>query len=421
MTAAPEHVDALVEHLFRHKAGQMVAALTRCFGPHNLQLAEDVVQETLLQALQQWAYRGVPENPGGWILAVARNKALDLLRRESSFRLKVELLGRRIEDDSRPAPDLSLADPLGDDQLTMIFMCCHPALPREARLALTLKTVGGFGVPEIARAFLVPEATLAQRLVRARRFIRERQVRFELPPPAELAQRLESVLDVLYLMFNEGYKANEGEGLVRHDICAEAARLCSLLAAHPAGDRPQVHALLALILLQASRLQARIDAEGNLLLLSEQDRAQWDQGAIRAGIYHLERSASGDALTAYHLQAGIAACHATARSYEDTDWVSILHYYNELRVVNSSPVVHLNWAVALAMVKGPQAGLQALDAIRAHPQLKHYYLLPAAYGALLERDGQRQQAIAAYREAIALAGNETERRFFLRRIERYTK
>lgn len=392
----------------------MVATLTRLFGPHHLELAEDMVQETLLQALQQWSYRGVPDNPGGWIVTVAKNKALDFLRREANFQNKLE----RIFEDAGTSADFDTAfdDPLGDDQLTMMFICCHPALPKEARLALTLKTVGGFGVSEIARACLMPDATIAQRLVRAKRLIRERPIPFELPAERELPERLESVLEVLYLLFNEGYKANEGESLIKQEVCAEAVRLCSLLAAHPVGDRPTVHALLALMWLQASRLATRLDAEGNLLLLSEQDRSQWDQRAIHAGLFHLQKSAAGETLTEYHLQAGIAACHAAARSYEETDWVSILHAYTQLMKLNPSPILTLNWAVALAMVQGPEAGLAALARIQDHPQLQRYYLLPATFGEFYARSERQAEAIVAYRTALSLTTNEAERRFLLKKI-----
>lgn len=369
-----------------------------------------MVQETLLQALQQWPYRGVPDNPGAWIVAVAKNKALDFLRREASFQNKVDKFSEHAGE------PVGFDDPLGDDQLTMMFICCHPALPKEARLALTLKTVGGFGVSEIARAFLMPDTTIAQRLVRAKRLIRERPIPFELPPERELPERLTSVLEVLYLLFNEGYKANEGESLIKQEMCAEAIRLGLLLAAHPAGSRPVVHALLALMLLQASRLAARMDGEGNLLLLSEQDRSLWDQRAIHAGLVHLEQSAADEVLTEYHLQAGIAACHAAARSYKETDWPFILHSYTQLRAINPSPILTLNWAVALAMVQGPAVGLAALARIQDHPQLRRYYLLPATFGELYARSGRLEEAITAFRQALSLTSNEAERKFLLKKI-----
>lgn len=416
-------VSHLVSHLFRHKAGQMVSTLTRLFGVEHLQLAEDVVQETLLQALQQWPYRGVPDNPGAWLAAVARNRALDVLRRESTLRTKLAMLDEPTQyaglaSEQQTGAESFLDDPFGDDQLTMMFLCCHPSLSREAQVALTLKTVGGFGVSEIARGFLVSEETVAQRLVRAKRKLREEPLPFALPAADEWAERLEAVLQVLYLLFNEGYTAYQGENLVRQDLCAEAIRLCSLLAGHALGSLPKVHALLALMLLQASRLDTRVDAAGNLLLLAEQDRSQWDREAIQGGLYHLERAGAGDELTEYHLLAGIAACHAVAPSYETTDWRKILFYYDSLILINPSPVIALNRAVAIAMVQGPHVGLSALDEIKHRPELHNYYLLPATYGELYERIGEYERAAACYREALACMGNEAERRFLLRKLGR---
>lgn len=301
----------------------------------------------------------------------------------------------------------------------MMFLCCHPSLSREAQVALTLKTVGGFGVSEIARAFLVSDETIAQRLVRAKRKLREIPVPFALPPSDELAERREAVLQVLYLLFNEGYSAGEGEDLVRRDFIAEAIRLGSLLAGHDLGNRPEVHALLALMLLQASRWETRVDTAGNLLLLADQDRAQWDRQAIQAGLIHLQQAGLGNEITEYHLLAGIAACHAVAPSYEKTDWQKILFYYDSLMTIHPSPVVALNRAVALAMVRGPRAGLAALDEIKSSPELRNYYWLPATYGELFERLGEHERAASCYREALRYMGNETERRFILKKLERH--
>src|SRR4051812_24433123 len=325
-------VPRLVDHLFRREAGRMVAALTRVFGAENLALAEDVVQESLVQALRTWPFRGVPENPRGWLMQVAKNRALDLLRRDTSLARKADAIR---DWTSSLAPD----DPQGegmDDQLRMIFICCQPAVPREARVALTLKTVGGFGVPEIARAYLAKEATIAQRLVRGKGKTQETGPPFEVPPPAELPAALDSVLEALYLMFNEGYAASAGEDLVRQDVCAEAIRLARLVAEHPSLDVPKAHALAALLLLQAARNPARVDSEGNLLLLSEQDRSLWDGAKIAAGFHHLDRSARGSELSAYHLEAGLAACHVAPGA---TDWPHILTLYDDLLALKPSPVV----------------------------------------------------------------------------------
>lgn len=408
-----EQVKDLVDHLFRHKAGQMVATLTRIFGVENLELAEDVVQETLIKALRQWPYRGVPENPGGWLMQVARNQALDVIRRQMNFRNKLAAL---VDQENGDAPEVSFDDPLGDDQLTMMFICCQPALSPESQVALTLKAVGGFGVPEIARAFLTSEATIAQRLVRAKRQIREQGVAFELPPAEELSERLNSVLSVLYLLFNEGYSAQHGEDLIRRELCAEAIRLGLLLAAHPLGGQPKIHALLALMFLQASRLPARVDAEGNLLILAEQNRSQWDQEMIQRGLHHLERAMAGNELSLYHLEAGIAATHASAPTYDDTDWPAILGYYDELMAMTPSPIIALNRAVALAMVQGSEAGIAELETIKDSPQLKGYYLLPATFGEWYERSGQADKAKAYYRQALEMTANEAERRFLGRKL-----
>jgi RNA polymerase sigma-70 factor (ECF subfamily) len=412
-------VNQLIEHLFRRQSGQMVSTLTRFFGPENLDLVEDVVQETLLKALQQWRFRGVPENPAAWILQSARNQAIDVLRRQSVFRGKQKEIVARIEDEWKPElPDsrVRLNSELKDDQLRMMFTCCHPALSREARVALTLKSLCGFSVAEIARAFLSEEATVAQRLVRAKRKMREEKLPFEVPKGGELRERLDSVLDVLYLFFNEGYSAHHGENLVRAELCAEAIRLAGLLAEHPAGDTPKVHALLALALFQGSHLPARVDSNGELLLLNEQNRKLWDQNLIHLGLRHLEKSASGDELSEYHLQAGIAAAHAIAPDYASTDWRQILSYYDLLVDIDHSPVVALNRAVALAMVDGPAAGIAALDRIRSLPPMKSYYLLPSTYGEFYLQMGERETAASHYNQALQLVGTEPERRFLLRRI-----
>lgn len=387
----------------------MVAVLTRILGPAHLDLAEDVVQEALAQALRTWPFRGVPQNPAAWLVQVAKNRALDALRRDASL---ARLAPKEEEIRSWAAsPDEPGREDL-DDQLRMIFICCQPAVPAEARVALTLKTVGGFGVPEIARAFLVKEATMAQRLVRAKHRIRQAKLPFEVPPPRELPAALDSVLEVLYAMFNEGYSTHQGEKLVRRDICLEAIRLVRLVVDHPALDTPRTHALAALLHLQCARLAARVDAEGNLLLLSEQDRSGWEKEMIAAGFRHLDRAARGDQLSAYHLEAGIAAVHASAASDRETDWPHILRLYDALLEIKPSPVVALNRAVALAMVEGPEAGLAALAPIL----LDDYYLLPATQGELYARAGRREEAAEAFRRALGMVCPEPVRRRLAERL-----
>jgi RNA polymerase sigma-70 factor, ECF subfamily len=420
-------VGELVDHLFRHSAGQMVATLTRMLGPQNLSLAEEVVQDALVRAIEIWPHRGVPENPRAWLMQVARNRALDCLRREATQARKAGVLAA--EPMLAPAPmarmapmgPMSPANPLdpeapeANDSLVMILMCCHPALAREAQVALTLKTVGGFSVDEIARAFLLRPATVAQRLVRAKRLLRERRVAFELPARG-LGARVDRALETLYLMFNEGYAATAGDDLVRSDLCGEAVRLAAILAEHPATSLPEVHALLALMLFQASRLPARCDAEGALVLLADQDRRLWDRALIGRALGHLERCATGRRATAYHLEAGIAACHAMAPSYAATDWTQILALYDDRLALAPSPVVVLNRAVALSMVEGPRAGIAALAEVAADPRLRDYYLLPATLADLWLRCGEHQAAAAHYRRALELSCSEPERRFLLRRL-----
>jgi RNA polymerase sigma-70 factor (ECF subfamily) len=402
-----------VDHLFRHQAGQVVATLTRLLGPRHLGLAEDVVQEALLKALRHWAYCGVPENPAAWLMAVARNHALDLLRRDARLRDRQAALVREYGGVSLLEADTG--DDLRDDLLRMMFICCHPAIPREAQVALTLKTLGGFGVPEIARAFLTKEATIAQRLVRAKRAIRQQNLPYAMPEARDLPARLDAVLDALYLLFNEGYGATHGETLVRDDLCAEAIRLTTILAAHPAGDVPKVHALLALMLLHAARLPGRTDDAGDFLTLEAQDRTRWDRALIATGMRELLRAACGNELTAYHLQASIAACHATARTYAETDWPRILAAYDDLMARAPSPVVALNRAVAMAMVRGPEAGLAELETIRAMPGMAAYSLFHATRATFRAHTGDNDGARTAFTDALARAWTEPERRFLRRK------
>lgn len=413
---APNDVPQLVDHLFRHQAGQVVATLTRVLGAHNLQLAEDVVQETLIKALGQWSYHGVPINPQAWLVRVAKNHAVDILRREQRFSSAQAADLELVDSASDVSIDL-LENELYDDQLRMMFTCCHPALSREVQVTLTLKTLGGFGVSEIAGAFLTNEATIAQRLVRARRTLRESRLPFAVPEKHELSNRLAAVLDVLYLLFNEGYSAHRGEDLVRDGLCAEAIRLTTLVAAHPIGDLPEVHALLALMLLQAARLPARRDALGDIVLLEEQDRTCWDQTLIVRGLLSLQRSATGSELSAYHLQAGIAACHVSASSFATTNWQRILNQYDSLIALNASPVIALNRAVAIAMLHGPDAGLAELERLANEPSLRNYALFHATCAALWQQSGDLERAATWYRTAHELSENEPERRFLQRKLD----
>jgi RNA polymerase sigma-70 factor (ECF subfamily) len=412
-------VRELVEHLFRHQAGQMLATLTHVFGLEHLDLAEEVVQDALLQALRLWPFDGIPDNPQAWLIRAARNKALDVLRRQGVFRSKEQELEQRLKErqERQDVAEVPQAGELEDEQLAMIFVCCDPALPAEARVALTLKAVSGFSVPEIARAFLSEEPTIAQRLVRAKRRIREAGITLALPSLAEIPRRLDSVLAVLYLLFNEGYGAHTGENLVREDLCGEAIRLTQLLASRPDTGQPKVHALLALFYFQAARLGTRVDGEGNLLLLAEQERRQWDQMLLALGVDQLEQAAQGDELSEYHLQAGIAAIHATSPSFDETDWPRLVELYDQLLELAPSGVVALNRAIALSMVEGPECALASLDELSAEPGMKNYYLLPAVRADFLRRLGRDGEAEACYREALTYPCTEPERRYLLRRIE----
>jgi RNA polymerase sigma-70 factor (ECF subfamily) len=400
----------LVEHLFRRQAGRMVAYLTRLLGPAHLDLAEETVQETMLRALQTWPWQGVPENAPAWLFRVAHNAAIDAIRRR---RLAAEKEEQAVAELARSAARLSGPDPdldeqLRDDELRMIVMCCHPGIPRDAAVALSLKTVGGFGVREIARAFLADEAAIAQRLVRAKRLIRDRSLTLDMPAGPDLPPRLDAVLDVLYFIFNEGYAALEGDALIRHDLCGEALRLGRLVAASSLAE-PRVHALVALMALQAARTPARVDSLGDLVLLDDQDRSLWDQRLIAIGFHHFDRSIEGDAVTQYHVEAAIAATHARAGD----NWPIILDMYDDLMALNPSPVVALNRAVAIAKVHGPE---RALAALPEHPKLRSYHLYLAVRGHLLQQLGRLAEAADAFRAALECQCSEPERRFLARKL-----
>lgn len=404
------NTEQLIEHLFRHESGRMIATLTRIFGSEHLQLAEDVVQETLIKAMQQWSYNGIPNNPTAWLIQVAKNKALDTLRRDKTLESKLAIIGEndpfKIDFDS----------PIHDDQLAMLFMGCHPAFSQDMQLALLLKTVSGFSVSEIAQLLFTSEATIAQRIVRAKRKIREQGIKFTLPSSDEFAERLDAVLIIIYVIFSEGYKAVAGEQLTRQYLCTEAMRLCRLLLKHPQGNQSITHALMALMLLQASRLEARM-RDNQLYLLSEQDRSLWDKQLIREGLYHLEQS-QGDRLTHYHLEAGIAACHATAETYEATDWGQILSYYNQLLALQDSAIIALNRLVALAMTDAIREAFAELQELEG---LEDYYLYHATYADFASRLGDTETAIAGYERALKLTSNQVEARFLQNKLAEIIK
>jgi RNA polymerase sigma factor (sigma-70 family) len=416
---ASQEVSGIVEHLFRHEGAKMVAILTRIFGIEHLNLAEDVVQEALVRALQTWPFYGVPKNPSAWIMRASRNLALDVVRRRKVFQNKQAEIIRLMDRDSASLDEAIFSeDEISDDRLRLMFVCCHPAIPPEAQVALALKTLCGFSVTEIGHAFLTTEAAIAKRLTRAKQKISQGRIPFEIPAGTELAQRLDNVLQSLYLLFNEGYKASSGENLVREELCEEAIRLTELLVAHPAGNQPKTHALLALMLLNAARNRTRLDNEGNLLRLQEQNRTRWDKSMIVRGMFHFAQSAAGDELSEYHLQAGITACHCAAKDYESTDWQKILSLYDRLIEFDQSPVVALNRAVAIANIRGPKAGLQAVRSVRGLKKLNSYYLLYAVLGEFEMQSGNLQTAAEQFRKSFELAGTKSERAFLLKRLER---
>ena len=413
MAAGHGDIPARVAEVFRRESARVVASVLRIV--RDLDVAEEVVQEAFAQALDRWPSAGMPERPGAWLLTTARRRAFDHLRRVRRAGARADaleyeaVLGARDE-----TPDVLDPDAIPDDRLRLIFTCCHPALADDSRVALTLRLVGGLSTAEIARAFLVPEPTIAQRLVRAKRTIRDRALPYEVPEGAELSSRLPAVLAVVYLVFNEGYAAHTGATLMRDDLCQEAIRLGGMLAELMAGE-PEVLGLLALMELQASRAAARTDADGQLVLLAEQDRARWDRARIARGLACLEGAGPLDAAGPYRLQAAIAACHARATAWEATDWPRIVGLYAALAAVAPSPVVELNRAVAIGLAEGPAAGLAALDRVDARA-LRGYHLLPAARADFLRRLARWNEAAAEYRRALELVDNARERNFLAARL-----
>ena len=407
------HPHARVAEAFRQEYARVVASVLRI--ARDIDLAEEIVQEAFEQALERWPRTGTPDRPGAWLLTTARRRAIDRLRRSRLADAKADALAyEQALAAGDEIPDVTDPETIADDRLRLVFTCCHPGLPPDSRVALTLKLVGGLSTAQIARAFLVPEPTIAQRLVRAKRTIRDRALPYEVPEGAELADRLPAVLAVVYLIFNEGYAAHSGDALVRLDLCEEALRLGHMLVELMPLES-EVLGLVALMELQTSRAATRADADGNLVLLADQDRARWDRSRVTRGLSLLERAGPVVAAGPYQLQAAIAACHARATSWEATDWEAIVTLYRALAEASPSPVIELNRAVAIGFARGPAAGLVALDGIDASA-LRGYHLLPAARADFLRRLGRRAEAAAEYRRALELTDNARERRFYAARV-----
>ena len=417
MTASDAH--RAIDAVWRIESARLIAGLTRIVG--DVGVAEDLAQDALVVALERWPESGVPDNPGAWLMATAKHRAIDQLRRTSMLERKHEQLGHELEARQESAvPDLDSAidDHVGDDLLRLVFITCHPILSLEAQVALTLRLLGGLTTDEIARAFLVSEATVAQRIVRAKRTLSEARVPFEVPRGAELERRLAAVLKVIYLIFNEGYSATAGDDLMRPALTEEAMRLGRILVGL-VPDEPEVHGLLALMELQASRSRARVDRNGEPVLLLEQDRGLWDRLLIRRGLASLARAEQlGGAIGPYALQAALAACHARARTPEETDWVKIAALYDTLGKVAPSPIVELNRGVAVSMAFGPVAGLEIVDALREEPALKGYHLLPTVRADLLAKLGRADEARLELERAASLTRNSRERQLLLERARR---
>ncbi|MER5686657.1 RNA polymerase sigma factor [Streptomyces sp. NPDC002205] len=417
MAVTEASATAAVEAVFRIESARIIAGVARIV--RDVGIAEELAQDALVAALEQWPESGVPDRPGAWLMATAKHRAIDLVRRKETYARKLAEVGRTLEDVQPPGPDdIAGADDIDDDLLRLIFTACHPVLSTEARIALTLRLLGGLTTDEIARAFLVSEPTVAQRIVRAKRTLGRAGVPFEVPYGADRAARLDSVLEVIYLIFNEGYAATAGDDWLRPGLCEDALRLSRVLAGLM-GQEPEVHGLAALLELQASRTAARTGPDGEPVLLGDQNRSRWDRLLIRRGYAALERAnALGGAPGPYALQAAIAACHAHAVTYEETDWAVIATLYGLLAKAAPSPVVELNRAVAVSMAEGPEAGLALVDALADDPALAAYHLLPSVRGDLLARLGRADEARAEFVRAAGLTRNARERALLLARAEK---
>jgi RNA polymerase sigma factor (sigma-70 family) len=415
-----QNINQLVSHLFRHEAGKMTAVLTRLLGFGSFEVAQDIVQDTLLKAMSTWSFKGIPENPSAWLYTVAKRKAVDIIRQQRVHQHHEEAIAKALQSEWTLSPVVSqlfLENEIEDSQLRMMFACCHPAIPYESQLAFALKVLCGLSTSEIANAFLTSEDTVAKRIYRAREKIKEEKINLEVPLATELPDRLDTILHALYLLFNEGYNSSHPDKLIRNDLCEEAIRLCILLTRNIVTNTPSVNALLALMCYQASREDARIANDGAIILFKDQDRSRWNKALIDRGNYYLEVSADGDEISEYHLEAIIASCHAEAATFEETNWKKIYHFYTLLADIKQSPIVELNKAIVLGYAQSREAGLEALKKITA---LNDHYLYHAAladFHALLFQNTEAQQA---YERALQLTSSGAEKELLKKKIQQLT-
>lgn len=413
----PDHsVDQLIGHLFRHEAGKMAAVLTRLLGFQKLDLAEDIVQDTLLKALSSWKYKGIPENPQAWLYKVAKRKAIDNLRQQQLHEQHHSEISYALRSEWTLSPTVNsffLENEIEDSQLRMMFACCHPAIPYDSQIALTLKTLCGLSIQEIANSFLTNEETIVKRLYRPREKIRDEKISLDGILPANLPGRLDAVLHALYLLFNEGYNSSHPDQLIRHDLCEEGMRLCLLLTNNKITKAPSTLALLALMCFQASREDARLDKDGSIVLLRDQDRSRWNRDLIEKGKYYLEQSAEGEIFTEYHVEAAIAGCHAAATSFETTRWDEMIQLYTVLNQMKPGPIIELNRAIAIGYGRSQQAGLEALMEIT---ELKEHHLYHAAMGDFYHNLGNPSEARTSYQTALSLTKSKVEKQLLNNKI-----
>lgn len=412
--------NEIVDHLFRHEAGKMVAVLTRIFGIHNLEMAEDVVQEAFLKAAQTWRFDALPQNPAAWLMQVAKNKALDIVRRTQHFnQLSQEVSAQLQQEANNTIEQFFLDSEIADSQLRLIFACCHPALKEEDQIALTLKTISAFGITEIAKALLTNEATIQKRIYRAKQFIREQNIQLEIPVGTELLERLNTVYTVLYLLFNEGYNSAKADELIRKDLCAEAMRLCLLLSEHKTGDRPVTYALLSLMCFHAARFESRLNENNEMILLAQQDRTKWDKPLMERGYFFLNKSSSGKLLSIYHIESAIAAEHCMAATFEQTNFRRLLHLYDLLLQMKPTPVVQMNRAIALSYSGETESAVEYFLGIPGLENLlQSQYMFNAVLGELYARNNDAAKAEMFFQKALSLTNSSAEKKLLNEKISK---